>query len=857
MMTAARMMAIKAAYDGVTVAGLAVIAADTGRCFMAQRALDETDDKDVQETWEWVGGHLEEGEDPIEGAKREFAEEIGFPVPDGEVINGWRSRSDDHYQGFVYQIEAEIPLDGWQPTDEVQAVGWFTPTEAQQLDLRPEFDKFDWSLVYPDDEVDSMEDESMDEPTFSLADLMGGPIPVHGVIAPEEAESGDGRGFSAGAMTSRPYRLPFAWQEQSVPQHDGSVVVGSVDRMMRMDNLIHWEGLLMPTAKAGEFAELLAFFGRFGVSVDGDKGSLDMEKSASSGVTWYDAVRAAGLTAVAIPAFSEAYVAFGPHPDMPAEDDEQFAVMVASGDMVQFKRGPGWVTNPKETKRLHDYWTKPGQPGYQKIRWGTPGDFRRARVLIGEKIGANSPEDLRFLNQIIAQWHYDALGYWPGELGKPGNPPDTKENRRRAARHAASLEDTGLWLEVLTSAGYIDIAENLFEEARQDGRIEEVGLRDDGAILWTLDGEFKVYDAEQRRKMADSGTAMKDGSFPIADVEDLKNAIQAIGRAKDPTKAKAHIKKRAKALGHSDLIPESWKIQLVLTSSAGDRVLPPMEYFSKHPDTDGQVIEDPDEFGFRRTYGYAGEWGICHVGHDGQCTEVPIDPNGGTYPWFHLGRTKVMGPDGEPTYINTGLITYGKAHRSAQEILSETPTQAHYDDIRHAWAAVVLGEDERGVWYSGVVLPTVEDKWLTAIEASGQVSGEWKRGELRSLLTVNVAGFPVMRSSAVYDDNGELLALSASALSAPFEVCEPPEDTVCGFVNAAGVKCSEPATWGVWTNPMMYDLCCPNHVQALQDQHECPEQSHEPTAKERIEALALIDAEERIAAAKVAFALED
>ena len=43
---------------------------------------------------------------------------------------------------------------------------------------------------------------------------------------------------------------------------------------------------------------------------------------------------------------------------------------------------------------------------------------------------------------------------------------------------------------------------------------------------------------------------MPDGSFPIANVEDLKNAIQSIGRAKDPDAAKAHIKKRARDLGH-------------------------------------------------------------------------------------------------------------------------------------------------------------------------------------------------------------------------------------------------------------------------------------------------------------------
>jgi len=72
--------------------------------------------------------------------------------------------------------------------------------------------------------------------------------------------------------------------------------------------------------------------------------------------------------------------------------------------------------------------------------------------------------------------------------------------------------------------------------------------------------DFKDYPAEDRKRMAKAGTALPDGSFPIADVDDLKNAIQSIGRASDPAKAKAHIKKRAAALGHSELVPDDWAV---------------------------------------------------------------------------------------------------------------------------------------------------------------------------------------------------------------------------------------------------------------------------------------------------------
>jgi len=67
------------------------------------------------------------------------------------------------------------------------------------------------------------------------------------------------------------------------------------------------------------------------------------------------------------------------------------------------------------------------------------------------------------------------------------------------------------------------------------------------------------YSDKERADAAEAGQAMPDGSFPIKTVKDLKNAIQAFGRAKDSAKAKAHIKARAKALGKEDLIPENWK----------------------------------------------------------------------------------------------------------------------------------------------------------------------------------------------------------------------------------------------------------------------------------------------------------
>lgn len=64
-----------------------------------------------------------------------------------------------------------------------------------------------------------------------------------------------------------------------------------------------------------------------------------------------------------------------------------------------------------------------------------------------------------------------------------------------------------------------------------------------------------------RDALAKKGQAMPGGRYPIANRDDLSNAIRAVGRT-DPSKrgaVKAFIKKRAAALGLTSMIPDDWK----------------------------------------------------------------------------------------------------------------------------------------------------------------------------------------------------------------------------------------------------------------------------------------------------------
>lgn len=97
--------------------------------------------------------------------------------------------------------------------------------------------------------------------------------------------------------------------------------------------------------------------------------------------------------------------------------------------------------------------------------------------------------------------------------------------------------------------------------------IDEVSMVDRGAgrgvdvMLLKRDEPYwkREFSDSERQSAAESGAALPDGSFPIKTKQDLRNAIQAIGRAKNRARAMAHIKTRARALGASDMLPDEWQ----------------------------------------------------------------------------------------------------------------------------------------------------------------------------------------------------------------------------------------------------------------------------------------------------------
>lgn len=70
-------------------------------------------------------------------------------------------------------------------------------------------------------------------------------------------------------------------------------------------------------------------------------------------------------------------------------------------------------------------------------------------------------------------------------------------------------------------------------------------------------------DAQTRREAEGRGQAMPGGRFPIRNRDDLLKAIHAVGRAKGGEAGRRAVRRfiirRAKALGLSNLIPDTWK----------------------------------------------------------------------------------------------------------------------------------------------------------------------------------------------------------------------------------------------------------------------------------------------------------
>ena len=168
----------------------------------------------------------------------------------------------------------------------------------------------------------------------------------NGTIVVEGIESGDGRVFSEGSLSWPNLPIPLRWVPADVGAHDGAVVVGTIDQIVREGNMINAAGHFDMGSEQGREAARLNDAGILtGVSVDvdsikdadvemvfptsdGEEGMEDelMMMFAAPEQTIFHAGRIRAATMVDIPAFIEAAI----HPTRDAVDNTPAAIVATS-----------------------------------------------------------------------------------------------------------------------------------------------------------------------------------------------------------------------------------------------------------------------------------------------------------------------------------------------------------------------------------------------------------------------------------------------------------------------------------------------------------------------------------------------
>lgn len=126
-------------------AGLIVKAA-SGRVLLTQRFNDPNDKPGSRGRWEFPGGHIDPGEDPLTAALREFGEETGLTLPEHQVVGHLAT---GEYCAFVVNVDSEDWTVGAELLDkETIGIGWFDPDDLDGAPFtRAEMGDTDWGSI--------------------------------------------------------------------------------------------------------------------------------------------------------------------------------------------------------------------------------------------------------------------------------------------------------------------------------------------------------------------------------------------------------------------------------------------------------------------------------------------------------------------------------------------------------------------------------------------------------------------------------------------------------------------------------------------------------------------------------------
>jgi hypothetical protein len=202
-----------------------------------------------------------------------------------------------------------------------------------------------------------------------------------------------------------------------------------------------------------------------------------------------------------------------------------------------------------------------------------------------------------------------------------------------------------------------------------------------------------------------------------------------------------------------DQINQEGREKMAALMAGAAPTAPPKEWFDD-PKLDGPTALHIEDDG--RVYGHVAVWDTCHVGIGDSCVKPPKTLT--SYAYFHTGEVKTS--DG--SRVAVGRLTYGGGHAAPN--LGYRAAAEHYDRTSSTGAYVRAGEDQYGIWVSGMLAPDADESAIFKMRAA-PLSGDWRRVggnlEMVAALHVNTAGFPIPRAMAASIDGGVLDAATS------------------------------------------------------------------------------------------------
>lgn len=162
---------------------------------------------------------------------------------------------------------------------------------------------------------------------------------------------------------------------------------------------------------------------------------------------------------------------------------------------------------------------------------------------------------------------------------------------------------------------------------------------------------------------------------------------------------------------------------------------------------------------YQHIFGHGASWDECHLSFPGVCVTAPVEDE---HIYYRLGEVVTASGDTVPV----GAITLGTGHASTQPGYDPKKAIEHYDNTGTCVALVASGNDDFGIWVSGVILPGTPPARIMELRGA-KLSGDWRRigGQMRlvGMLAVNVPGFPVPRMKTTVH-NGLQQTLTAAGM---------------------------------------------------------------------------------------------